>query len=366
MDFVPLIDAIGEPAAFAVIGLALGLAFGAIAERTGFCTRSAALELSHGKAGRMLPLWLVAFATAVLATQALIATGLVDLADTRFFGTAQSLSGAVIGGLLFGTGMVLTRGCASRLLVLGASGNLRAIFSVAIIAAIAWATYQGPLVPLRDTAAGLLSTSSIGTNDLAVAAGTGAETGLIAGIVLAVLAVVIAVLRKLPPLYAVAGIAFGALIPAGWYLTYQFSLQVFEPIQPDSLSFMRPLANTLNFAASAGDASFLSMDVGLFAGTVVGAAAASLFAQSFRVRTFADPGTPHWLRYVAGSVLMGFGGILAVGCTIGAGFTGGAVLAISSLIALASMLLSAIVADRVVDGRKVPAVDPAPVAVPAE
>lgn len=365
MDFVPLIDAIGEPATFAVIGLALGLAFGVIAERTGFCTRSAALELSHGKTGRMLPLWLVAFATAVFVTQTLIATGNIDLADTRFFGTAQSLSGAVVGGALFGIGMVLTRGCASRLLVLGASGNLRAVFSIAVIAATAWATYQGPLVPLRNAVAGLLMTSSIGSNDLVVAAGIGANSGLVVGVVLALFAAAIAVLRKLPPLYAVAGVAFGALIPAGWYLTYQFSLQVFEPVQPDSLSFMRPLANTLNFAGSGGDESFLSMDVGLFAGTVVGAAVASLLSRSFRIRTFTDPGTPHWLRYAAGGVLMGFGGILAVGCTIGAGFTGGAVLAISSLVALASMVLLAIIADRLIDTRNATA-DPSPVAVPAE
>lgn len=365
MDFVPLIDAIGEPAAFAAVGLALGLVFGAIAERTGFCTRSAALELSDRNAGRMLPLWLVAFASAVLATQILVFIGLVDLSDTRFFGTAQSLSGAVVGGAVFGAGMVLARGCASRLLVLGASGNLRAVFSVAIIAATAWATYQGPLVPVRNAVGGLLMTSSIGSNDLAVAAGTGAKTGLVIGVILAVLAIAVAISRRLSPLRAVAGIALGTLIPAGWYLTYQFSLQVFDPVQPDSLSFMRPLANTLNYAVSGGDASFLSMDVGLFAGTVAGAAAASLLAGSFRIRTFAEPGTPHWLRYVAGGVLMGFGGILAVGCTIGAGFTGGAVLAVSSLVALASMILSAIVTDRLLDMRN-RTTDAAPAAVPAE
>lgn len=365
MDFVPLIDAIGEPATFAVIGLALGLIFGIFAERTGFCTRSAALELSHGKRGRMLPLWLIAFATAVLATQAAIAGGYVDLADTRFFGTAQSLSGAVVGGILFGAGMVLTRGCASRLLVLGASGNLRAVFSVAIIAAVAWAAYQGPLVPLRNAVASLLMTSSIGTNDLSLAAGTGTHTGIIAGIVLTFLAGVVASIRKLPPLYALGGSVIGALIPAGWYLTYQFSLQVFEPVQADSLSFMRPLANTLNFAAAGGDETFLSMDVGLFAGTVVGAAAAALSARTFKIRTFAEPGTPHWLRYAAGSALMGFGGILAVGCTIGAGFTGGAVLAISSLTALASMIVSAIITDRLVDGRDT-STGRAPAAVPAQ
>ncbi|QKV17589.1 YeeE/YedE family protein [Oricola thermophila] len=349
MDFVPLIDAIGEPATFAVIGLALGLAFGVLAERTGFCTRSAALELSNGKPGRMLPLWLVAFAAAILATQALVAAGAVDLSDTRFFGTAQSLSGAVIGGTLFGGGMVLTRGCASRLLVLGSSGNLRAVFSIAVIAVVAWATYQGPLVPIRNSVAGLLMTSSIGTNDLAAVTGTGAYTGLGAGLLLAILAGTVAVLRGLPVLQAIAGIAIGGLIAAGWYLTYHFSLQVFEPVQADSLSFMRPLANTLNFAASGGDESFLSMDVGLFAGTVLGALAASILSGSFRIRTFAEPGTPHWLRYAAGSVLMGFGGILAVGCTIGAGFTGGAVMAISSLFALASMILSAMITDRLVD-----------------
>ena len=356
MDFVPLIDAIGEPATFAVIGLALGLAFGVFAERTGFCTRSAALEVSRGKPGSMLPIWLIAFAAAVLTTQLLVATGWIDLADTRFFGTPQSLSGAIVGGVLFGVGMVLTRGCASRLIVLGSSGNLRAIFSIAVIGAVAWATYQGPLVPLRNTVSGLLMTSSIGTYDLA----------FVAGAALALLSLLIAVRRRLSPLKAASGAIIGLLITGGWYLSYQFSLQVFEPVQADSLSYMRPLANTINFAASGGDQSFLSMDVGLIAGTVLGALAASVIAGSFRIRTFAEAGTPHWLRYAAGSALMGFGGILAVGCTIGAGFTGGSVLAITSLVALLSMILSAMIADRVLDGDKAAATNRQAFAAAAE
>jgi uncharacterized membrane protein YedE/YeeE len=366
MDFVPIIDAIGEPATFALIGLGLGLVFGLFAERSRFCTRSAALELSHGKSGRMLPLWLVAFATAVLATQLLIITGRLDVLDTRFFGTAQSLSGAVIGGGLFGIGMVLARGCTSRLLVLGVSGNLRAIFSIAIITAVGWAAYQGPLVPLRNAIGGLAMTSSLGTNDVAIALGTGANTGIFAGVILAILAIAVAFLRKLPLSYLFGGLVIGALISAGWYLTYQFSLQVFEPVQADSLSFMRPLANSANYAASAGNESFLSMDVGLIAGTVIGAFLASVVFGSFRIRTFAEEGAPHWSRYAAGSVLMGFGGILAVGCTIGAGFTGGAVLAISSIAALVSMIVSAIVADRIVDQRRARAPQASVAIVPAE
>lgn len=351
MNFVPLIDAIGEPATFAAIGLALGIVFGGFAERTGFCTRSAALEISRGKAGRMLPLWLIAIATAVIGTQLLVVAGIIDLQDTRFFGTPQSISGAIVGGGLFGIGMALARGCASRLVVLGASGNLRAVFSIAIITIVAWSAYQGPLVPLRNAVGGLLTTVSLGTNDLAVVSGTGANTGLIVGAALAVLAIGVAAIRRLPPLFVLGGFVIGALIPAGWYLSYQFSLEVFEPVQADSLSFMRPLANTLNYIGSGGDQSRLSMDVGLVAGTLLGAFAASLLFRSFKVRTFAEPGTPHWLRYVAGSVLMGFGGILAVGCTIGAGFTGGAALAVTGIIALAAMIGGAIATDRAVDYR---------------
>ena len=352
MDFVPLIDSIGEPSVFALIGLALGLLFGVTAERTGFCTRSAVLELSNGKRGHMLPLWLLAFATTVLATQVLIATGQIDVAESRFFGTAQSLSGAIVGGVLFGAGMVLTRGCASRLIVLGASGNLRAIFSIAIIAVFAWATFQGPLVPLRNAVSAQLMSSDFGSNDLAVVTGTGANAGLVAGVALAVLAVAFAAYRRLAARHLIGGIAIGALIPAGWYLTYQFSLQVFEPIRPESLSYMRPLANTVNFITSGGDEAFLSLDVGLIGGTFAGALVASLLFRSFRVRTFAEDGAPRWPRYALGSALMGFGGILSVGCTVGAGFTGGAVLAFTSVVALVSMILSAAITDRLVDGRR--------------
>ncbi|TCD11945.1 YeeE/YedE family protein [Oricola cellulosilytica] len=367
MNFVPLIETIGEPATFAAIGLVLGIVFGGFAERTGFCTRSAALEISRGKAGRMLPLWLIAFATAVTGTQALVFAGVIDLQDTRFFGTAQSISGAIVGGGLFGIGMALARGCASRLVVLGASGNLRAVLSIAIITLVAWATYQGPLVPLRNAAGGLLTTVPLGTNDIAVASGIGANTGLVVGAALVILAIAVVAMRRLPLLFILGGLVIGALIPAGWYLSYQFSLQVFEPVQADSLSFMRPLANTLNYIGSGGDQSQLSMDVGLVGGTLLGAFVASLLFRSFKVRTFAEPGTPHWLRYVAGSALMGFGGILAVGCTIGAGFTGGAALAITGIIALAAMIGGAIATDRLVDYRPSKVVAPSHgAAAPAE
>src|SRR5690606_5796206 len=95
------------------------------------------------------------------------------------------------------------------------------------------------------------------------------------------------------------------------------------------------------------------MDQGVLIGIVAGALLAALLFRDFRIATFSEPGTPSIYRYALGSVLMGFGGILAVGCTIGAGFTGGSVLAVSSLVGLLAMISGAAIADLVVDGGSV-------------
>ncbi len=347
MDFVPLIDAIGEPATAAVIGGLLGAVFGVALERSGFCTRSAAIEVFRGQVRKALPIWLIGFAVCVAAVQAFLWTGAISVAETRFFATPQSLSGALIGGALFGIGMVLARGCVSRLIVLGASGNLRAVFCIAIIAVTAWATYQGPLVPLRDAASGLLSSSALGGNQLEIVTGIGAVLGPIIALVLVAGAVALALIKRLSPAYWLGGLTAGGTVALGWYLTYLLSGQVFDPIQPESLSFMRPLANTLNYAGSGGDYDYLSLDVGIIGGIVAGALVSALLFGGFRIKTFAESGTPSAWRYAVGSVLMGFGGITAVGCTIGAGFTGGAVLAVTALVALATMIVSAGLIDVV-------------------
>jgi uncharacterized membrane protein YedE/YeeE len=364
VDFVPLIDAVGETSAAAVGGAVLGLLFGFFAQRTAFCTRSAVLDLTRGRNPKALAIWAAGFAAAVLGVQILLYRDALSVVDTRFFGTPQSLSGAVAGGLLFGVGMALARGCVSRLLVLGASGNLRALFCILVTGLVGWATYDGILVPLRDWLSSFANTALIGGNDLLALAGVAQGAGVAIGAALAIVAVALC-LRARPGLWNIlGGIGVGLTIVAGWYFTYDLSTQVFEPIQAESLSFIRPLATTANLAA--GTISSAGLDQGLLAGTLVGAFLAAVLFRDFRIATFAEPGTPSILRYALGSVLMGFGGILAVGCTIGAGFTGGSVLAITSLLALASMVTGAALADRLIDGRvATPATLPAK-AVPAE
>lgn len=348
MDLVPFFDRFGEAGTAVLGGALLGAFFGFFAQRSAFCTRSAVLDLTRGRNLSNLSIWLAGFAVAMFGVQFLIWNGNVDVLETRFFATAQSLSGALIGGLVFGVGMVLSRGCVSRLMVLGATGNLRAIVSLVVVAAVGYATYAGVLVPLRDQVGGLLSTQAIGGNDILAQLGTQQVAGVVFGALLLAVSVVVAVKSKLPVLKYVSGALVGATIVGGWYFTYEMSQQVFEPVQAESLSFIRPLATTVAYATDGETVA--GFDQGILIGIFAGAFLAALLFRNLRLATFGEAGTPSIWRYLTGAVLMGFGGIMAVGCTIGAGFTGGSVLALSSVLGLASMIVGAAVADRVVDG----------------
>lgn len=346
MDFVPLIEAIGEPATALAGGAVLGFVFGFAAQRSRFCTRSAVIEATRRGDLAAFSVWLAGFSLAVLLVQALLHQSLLSVAETRFFATTQSLSGALGGGLLFGIGMALTRGCVSRLVVLAASGNLRAVFGLAVVAVAGYATFAGALVPARDAIAGLWTTATIGGNDILAHLGLGRRTGVAIGGVL--LAAALALASRVSAWRFIGGLAVGAAVAAGWWLTYQFSTQFFEPVQVESLSFIRPFATTLMLALGGA----YGLDQGLLAGTLAGAFVAAVLFRDFRFAGFGEAGAPSILRYAIGAALMGFGGILAVGCTVGAGLTGGSVLALASLAALLAMMAGAAATDRVVDRRQ--------------
>ena len=351
MDFVPLIDAIGEPATAALIGLVLGGVFGALVLISGFCTRSAVIDLTRRRDGTSLALWLSGFTTAVIGTQSLVTMDALDLSTTRFFENPLSLSGAVIGGAMFGVGMVLARGCSSRLVVLAGSGNLRALFSVVIIGLTAWAAIDGPLSFFTGAVGGFANTTQIGGNELGLVSGVGSLIAPVLGGLL-LIATASVVRRSGQQVATLAmGVVIGALIPAGFWLTQELSFQVFDPAPIDSLSFIRPLATTVDFAAAGSDMALLNVDLGIVGGAIVGSFVAALLTGRFRIATFSEANTPSIARYALGSLLMGSGGVLAAGCTVGAGLSGGSALAVSSLIALTCMTLFGALTDIVVDQR---------------
>ena len=150
MDLVPLVERIGEAPAAALLGLVTGILFGVAAQRSRFCLRAATVEFASGRLGDKVAVWLLTFSTAVVWVQAAQLAGLMESADARMMAVPGSWSGATLGGLMFGCGMVLARGCSGRLLVLAATGNLRSVVSGLIFAVVAQMSLSGLLSPARD------------------------------------------------------------------------------------------------------------------------------------------------------------------------------------------------------------------------
>ena len=145
MDLEQLVDALGERWVLMLGGAMIGAIFGAFAQQSRFCLRAAAVEFSRGSLGPKLAIWLLVFTTAVAGTAALMHFDIVNLQEARQLASPQSISGAAIGGMMFGIGMVLARGCSSRLLVLSATGNLRALRNHT--KRIAWGLEDGQAAP---------------------------------------------------------------------------------------------------------------------------------------------------------------------------------------------------------------------------
>jgi len=150
-----LVEVYGNGPVLAAVGGFVGFVFGVAAQHSRFCLRAATVEVAEGRLGPRLSIWLIAFSAAVLSVQLLVSGGYLDVSESRQLATTGSMSGAIIGGLMFGAGMILARGCASRLLVLSATGNLRAIITGLVLTLVAQSALRGALAPARESLAAL-------------------------------------------------------------------------------------------------------------------------------------------------------------------------------------------------------------------
>src|SRR6056297_4323197 len=201
-----LIETYGDPLVLFGGGLAVGLLFGALAQHSRFCLRSATIEFSTLTFGPKLAIWLLTFSAAVIVCQWAILTGRLELSQARQIAAIGSISGALIGGLMFGIGMILARGCASRLLVLSATGNLRALVTGLVLTVVAQAALRGVLAPAREGLAALWLVPGGAARDLLAHLGlTSAAAATLAALALAG-GVALAVLRHVRSSHVLAGI----------------------------------------------------------------------------------------------------------------------------------------------------------------
>lgn len=346
-DILPLVERIGEAPTAALIGLITGAVFGVSAQRSRFCLRAATVSFARGMWDDKLAVWLLTFSTALVWVQAATLLGLFRPEEARMMSVAGSYSGAILGGLIFGVGMVLARGCSGRLLVLAATGNLRAVVSGLIFAVVAQMSLHGYLAPVRDWLAGLWVTPGGRNINLLDAFSLPEWSGLALGLVAAVVALIVARKNRIGTARLVFGAGVGFAVALGWVLTFTLSQVAFEPVSIASATFTGPSASTLMFVLDSSN--ILEFDVGLVPGVFLGSFVASFLAGEFKFQGFENEANMR--RAMTGAVLMGFGGMLAGGCAIGNGVTGGSIFAATAWLALFCMWIGAMATDFLVDQR---------------
>jgi hypothetical protein len=322
-----------------------GIAIGAAARLDRFCTL-AALE-RHWYAGDSsgLRTWVLAAAIAMIVTQAMSLTGVVDLRSSFYLDPAFGWTGAILGGVAFGFGMALVGTCGFGALVRLGGGSLRSLIVLVVLGLSALAAQrgliaQGRVVLVDDLAADL---SFAGDQSLGSLASALFGTDLRLPVAMAVAGLLLfwvfsnaGYRRRLGHIATAAVIGCG--IGVGWLVTSWGGRRAFEPVQLEAGSFVVPVGDTLlqiiTYTGLRPD-----YGVGLVVGVGVGAALVAWCKKDVRWEACDD--ARELGRHIAGAVLMGVGGVFAMGCTIGQGVTAVSVLAISAPIVMLSIALGA-------------------------
>lgn len=339
-------------------GLIIGFVFGALLQRTQFCVMGAISDMVLFGDQRRLRAWLLAATVAIIATQLLDSAGFIDTGRSRYLGTQINWFTHIAGGLVFGFGMVLAGGCASRNLARAGGGDLRAFVVVLVVASTAFATITGVIGYMRvelAEATGLdiatLGARSQHIGDL-VAAASSADRGTIrttVSVVLLLALIAFVVKDKsflTSPRHVISGLGVGMLVTAAWLLTsLAYDDFADRPVSVEALSFVSPLGKALDWLQRATAIGLPGFAAASVFGTLLGAIVAALVSGTFRWQTFAD--VPDTFRHLAGAALMGIGGVLALGCTIGQGVSGISTLSLGSLLSLLAIAAGAVAAVNV-------------------
>jgi len=323
-------------------GLLIGLVYGSVGLLSGFCLLSGLRGWWADGDGRLIRTFALALAVAISAAQLLATGGFVDLGKSIYLQPSFSAPLMFFGGLLFGYGMVMSNGCASRALVLLGRGNLRSFVVVIVIGIVAQMTLKGLIAPARIAMLQLTQTTAT-VNSLPALMSSlglhGAPARLFTGAVVSAALVIFAfshlAFRRSPGQIA-AGIVVGLLVAAGWFATGYLGADDFNPAPVASLTFIAPIADTLQYAMLSTGLT-LNFGIATVAGVFAGSLVTALPSGRFHLEGFNSP--RHMLRSAGGAALMGAGGAMAYGCSIGQGLTGLSTLALPSFVAVAGILL---------------------------
>ncbi len=330
-------------------GLIIGIVFGFIVQRTNFCTMGSLSDILTFGDYRRFRAWLLAGAVAIAGVWLLERAGVADMAESMYLAPSLGWHANIVGGAMFGFGMVFAGGCISRNLVRAGGGDLRSVFVLIVTGIFGYITIGGLLGPLRVSLFGpaTIELSQYGMETqrsgelLATLTGIDLATAITATAAVIVAAIAIYCFKdrdfRTSPTHLAAGFGIGLCVVAGWLLTGLAADEFADiPVQLISLSFVRPSGDTLDYAMRYTALGPPGFGVVTTIGAILGGSIGALTSGRFILTTFAD--VPDSLRNMFGAVLMGVGGVLALGCTVGQAMTGFSTLAIGSILTFAAIV----------------------------
>ena len=340
----------------------LSLLFGAVAQRTHFCTMGAISDIVNMSDWTRMRQWGMAVGVAMIGFYALAVSGVIDPAKTLYASNRFIWLSALSGGLLFGFGMVLASGCGSKTLVRIGGGNLKSVVVFVVMGIAAFATLKGITAVLRvatvDRVAMDFASNAALPNWLGTAVGIStAGAGLILALVLGLGLIIWALLGRDFVRFdnLLAGLGLGAIIAAMWWVsgrlgyvaehpdTLQEAFLATNSGRMEALSFVSPVAYTIDWLMFFSDkAKVLTLGIVSVFGVVVGSAVYAIATRSFRLEGFA--GAEDTANHLVGAVLMGAGGVAAMGCTVGQGLSGLSTLSATSFVAVSAIIAGAVTA----------------------
>ena len=340
-----------------LLGFMGGVVFGFAARSAHFCTLGAIEEAYYGAERTRLRTWVLAVGVAVAITQYLDLSGTIELARSWRLSAHVPIGGAVIGGLMFGFGMALVGTCAFGMLVRLGGGDMRALLSTLVLGIVGFMTMSGILARARLMTIERLSfdlppLSSQMIPKLLFGDSWSGQLVVAALLVAALVGWALSSPRyRMKTRHILAGLALGAAIGWGWLVTSTLGQETLYPQRPDSYSFVHPIGQSILWLmiASGASASFL---VGGVFGVIAGAFLAAWRRGEITWEGFDD--AHEMRRHLTGAALMGMGGILAGGCTIGQGMTGVAALSLTAVIAVASIVAGALLGIRLLIEGEIP------------
>ncbi len=335
----------------------LAFIFGAVGAKTNFCTMGAVSDwVNMGETSRMR-MWLLAIGVAILGANALHLAGVVDLSKSLYQTPRFTWLSYIVGGFLFGVGMTLGSGCGSKTLIRIGGGNLKSVVVFVFLGLAAYMTLRGLFGSFRVGVLEKATLTLAGNQDLpaifARSFGGELKTWILA-LSLAFGAGLIAFVYMSKDVranfdYTLGGVVTGLVIVAGWYVSGRIGFVAEDPKtleevfvatnsgRMESFSFVAPMAYTLEYLMFWTDTSrIVTYGIASAAGVIFGSAAYALVTRTFRWESFRD--AEDTANHMVGGVLMGFGGVTALGCTIGQGISGFSTLALGSIITFVAIV----------------------------